>query len=62
MKKKDKLLDYYCIFFYFQTLTFNMDIEAARKATAEINEITMTSRFVNELICEYIPALVISTI
>lgn len=39
-----------------------MEIEAIKKAMDESIEITTTSVFVKLVICEYIPALVMSTI
>ena len=46
----------------FYTFTFNIEMAAIKKAMDEITEIITTSIAVKPVICEYIPALVISTI
>ena len=42
--------------------TLNMEIAAIKKAIDDKIEITTTSTITKSVICEYIPALVISTI
>ena len=43
------------------TLTLNMEIAAVKKAMDDNIEITTTSTMTKSVICEYIPALVTST-